>query len=302
MDLGSRDHDYPLFVQELSTHDAIILVTNKGNYIHLPVHEMPDIRWKEIGIHLSQNYQLASGEQIISVFSSLNGGVQSQPSTGAQGDSDNIVLITRNGRIKQTSLSLFTTYRSYKSRTAVAMTMKDSDDELLAAIRAKQGTNYQVVLLTAKSYSLRYDLDEVSQTGLKTQGVISINLKDDDYVAAGMLFNEENKRPQALVLTQRGHLKRFDIDIINQAGRGSRGILLLKELKTNPHRILTSIPLSHGSIPVVLYGDTGYVYEFNTTDIPLTERLANGSAIAELDQLGKVVTMHPARLKMLDDN
>ncbi|MGO4938933.1 DNA topoisomerase IV subunit A [Fundicoccus sp. Sow4_D5] len=302
LDLGSRDHDYPLFVQELSTHDAIILVTNKGNYIHLPVHEMPDIRWKEIGIHLSQNYQLASGEQIISVFSSIKGGVQTQSATQTQDESDNIVLITRNGRIKQTSLSLFTTYRSYKSRTAVAMTMKDADDELLAAIRAKQGSEYQVVLLTAKSYSLRYDLEEVSQTGLKTQGVISINLKDDDNVAAGMLFDQSMNRPQALVLTQRGHLKRFDIDIINQAGRGSRGILLLKELKTNPHRILTSIPLSHGSIPVVLYGDTGYVYEFNTTDIPLTERLANGSAISEIDQLGKVLTMHPARLKMLDDN
>lgn len=301
IDLGSREMDYPLFVQELSTHDAIILVTNKGNYIHLPVHELPDIRWKEIGIHLSQNYQLANGEQIISVFSEINGGVESSSSAPTETEADNIVLITRNGRIKQTSLSLFTTYRSYKSRTAVAMAIKDSDDELLAAVRAKQGVNYQVVLLTAKSYSLRYDLDEVSQTGLKTQGVISINLKDDDYVVAGMLFDQAINRPQALVLTHRGHLKRFDIDIINQASRASRGILLLKELKVNPHRLITGLPLVSGSIPVVVYGDTGYMYEFNTTEISLTERLANGSIIADLDKLGKVITMHQSRLKMLDD-
>lgn len=301
LDLGSREMDYPLFVQELSTHDAIIIVTNKGNYIHLPVHEMPDIRWKEMGIHLSQNYQLVNGEQIISVFASVNGGIETGE-TKNEDEEDNIVLITRNGRIKQSSLALFTTYRSYKSKTAVAMILKEENDELIAAIRAKKGVRYQVLLMTARSYSLRYDLEEVSQTGLKTQGVISINLKDDDYVAAGLIFEHSITRPQALVLTQRGNLKRFDIEIINQAARASRGIYLLKELKTSPHRILTAIPLTGGSIPVVVHGDTGYIYEFNTKDIPLTERLTNGSAIPELDQLGKVLSMHPARLKMLDDN
>lgn len=296
-DLGSRDLDYPIFVQEMSTHEAIVLITNKGNYIHLPVHELPDIRWKDMGMHISTNYRLEDGEQLIAVLKSVM-----EPEKLKAEANPTLVMTTRNGMIKQTTLDQFTTYRSYKTKTTMAMKLKDKDDELVSVHRAKVGHEYQVVVITEKSYGVRYELTEVAISGTKAQGVVAINLKDDDQVVASLLIDKAVERPQLLALTQRANIKRFDVDVISQVNnRSSRGHLLLKELKTNPHRFIQVLALQKGNIPVVILGDTGKTHEIKAMDIALTDRLSNGSALQEVEALGKVVGMYPARLKMLDE-
>ena len=296
-DLGSRDLDYPIFVKEMSTHDAIVLITNKGNYIHLPVHELPDIRWKDMGMHISTNYHLEDGEQLIAAFKSVMEPDKLKPEANPT-----LVLTSRNGKIKQTTLSQFTTYRSYKTKTMMAMKLQDKADELVSVNLAKVDHDYQVVVITKKSYGVRYELSEVAISGTKAQGVVAINLKDDDQVVASLLIDKAVERPQLLALTQRANIKRFDVEIISQVNnRSSRGHLLLKELKTNPHRFIEVLALQKGNIPVVILGDTGKTHEIKAMDIALTDRLSNGSAIQELETLGKVVGMYPARLKMLDE-
>ena len=296
-DLGSRDLDYPIFVKEMSTHDAIVLITNKGNYIHLPVHELPDIRWKDMGMHISTNYHLKDGEQLIAAFKSVMEPDKLKPEANPT-----LVLTSRNGKIKQTTLSQFTTYRSYKTKTMMAMKLQDKADELVSVNLAKVDHDYQVVVITKKSYGVRYELSEVAISGTKAQGVVAINLKDDDQVVASLLIDKSVDRPQLLALTQRANIKRFDVDVISQVNnRSSRGHLLLKELKTNPHRFIQVLALQKGNIPVVILGDTGKTHEIKAMDIALTDRLSNGSAIQELETLGKVVGMYPARLKMLDE-
>lgn len=296
-DLGSRDLDYPIFVKEMSTHDAIVLITNKGNYIHLPVHELPDIRWKDMGMHISTNYHLEDGEQLIAAFKSVMEPDKLKPEANPT-----LVLTSRNGKIKQTTLSQFTTYRSYKTKTMMAMKLQDKADELVSVNLAKVDHDYQVVVITKKSYGVRYELSEVAISGTKAQGVVAINLKDDDQVVASLLIDKAVERPQLLALTQRANIKRFDVEIISQVNnRSSRGHLLLKELKTNPHRFIEVLALQKGNIPVVILGDTGKTLEIKAMDIALTDRLSNGSAIQELETLGKVVGMYPARLKMLDE-
>ncbi|OFK62694.1 DNA topoisomerase IV subunit A [Globicatella sp. HMSC072A10] len=296
-DLGSRDLDYPIFVKEMSTHDAIVLITNKGNYIHLPVHELPDIRWKDMGMHISTNYHLEDGEQLIAAFKSVMEPDKLKPEANPT-----LVLTSRNGKIKQTTLSQFTTYRSYKTKTMMAMKLQDKEDELVSVHLAKVNHDYQVVVITEKSYGVRYELSEVAISGTKAQGVVAINLKDDDQVVASLLIDKAVERPQLLALTQRANIKRFDVEVISQVNnRSSRGHLLLKELKTNPHRFIQVLALQKGNIPVVILGDTGKTHEIKAMDIALTDRLSNGSAIQELETLGKVVGMYPARLKMLDE-
>lgn len=278
-ELGLREFDYPIFARELSTHDAIVIVTTKGNYIHLPVHELPDIRWKDMGEHLSQSYQLLDGERVIAVF------VADQANRS-------LVFMTRTGMIKQTPLDQFVTYRSYKTKTMTAMKLKSERDEVIAVHEVDTTADYEVVLITRRSYALRYDLSLVSEIGLKAQGVVAVKLKDDDELVSGHVFNRELKRPQLFALTQRGNVKRFDVNIVSELGRGSRGILILKELKSNPHAIQQVLALPHGSETVYLIGDTGAVVPLNTTDIPLTERLSNGSTLSDLNKLGNVIDLY----------
>ena len=150
--LGLRDFDYPIFVEELSTHQELVIITSKGNYIHIPVHELPEIKWKDLGVHLSQNYQLQDGERFVKAFV-------------ANQKDHKLILATKAGMIKQTPLSAFTTYRSYKTRTAKAMNLVDDQDEVVAAECLKTGQNYEVVLLTKRSYCLRYSAGLVSEMG-----------------------------------------------------------------------------------------------------------------------------------------
>lgn len=291
-DLGSRDLDYPIFVQELSTHDSIVMITSKGNYIHLPVHELPDIRWKDIGLHWSQQYQIQHGEQIVAVFAQQDGIDYSEVS---------IVLVASSGRIKQTNLDQFITYRSYKSKTSVAMKLQDENDQIVSAQLAKPSHKYQVVMMTHRSYGLRYDLEQVSNQGLRAQGVIGMNIKNDDYLATAFIIDQAVERPQSFILTQRGNVKRMDIEEIAEARRGSVGTLILKEVKSNPHRIVDALALTKGNIPLVIQGDNGQCVELMAFDVGITPRLNNGSQLPEIGKLPKVIGMHPARLKMLDE-
>ncbi|MGX7107062.1 DNA topoisomerase IV subunit A [Hutsoniella sourekii] len=296
-EFGCRDLDYPLFIQSMDTHQALILITSKGNYIHLPVHEIPEARWKDLGTHLSQSYQLAEGEQMIAAFPALYG-LDDQVNPDYS-ESMQVVLVTRLGMIKKTSLSEFVTYRSYKTRTAMAMKFKFDDDELLVAHLIKQDHPYEIGLVTQRSYSLRYSLDEVSNYGLRAQGVVAINLKEGDQLRLAGLIDLEASRPQMMVVSQHGLVKRFDSEIIGQAARASRGILLYKDRKNDPHRVLDGLALNEGSQDLAIMTESGQVARFSSTEVPITERLSNGNSLPALEGLGQVLAIYPDRLSQL---
>ena len=300
-DLGSRDFDYPLFVRELSTRDNIVILTSRGNYIHIPVHELPDIRWKDMGTHWSQQYQLEQGEQVVAVFEQKNQPAVADETVEDQDQEATLVFITKAGRVKQVRVSEFATYRSYRSRTAQAIKLQSDKDEVIQVYHAKPDRDYQLVLMTHGLYGLRFDLDEVSIQGLKAQGVIGINLKDDDYIAAAMLIDQSVEDCQLFILTSRGHAKRFRVDEVAEAKRAGRGTLVIRELKANPHRIIEGLALKKGNVPLVIQGDTGYRLEMQAFDVTLTERLNTGTVLPDLDKLGQIHHMHKARLKMLDE-
>ncbi|XJS11683.1 DNA topoisomerase IV subunit A [Aerococcaceae bacterium WGS1372] len=294
--LGRRDFDFAIFVEKLNTHEAVVILTNKGNYIYIPVHELPEIRWNAMGMHISQNYKLLDGESIIAVFKAAEG-IEASEETQPEVD-DHIVITTRLGMIKQTALKDFVTYRSYKTRTAMAMKLK-KDDEVIAAHHVSNRSDVQVILVTHRSYSLRYRLSEVSVYGLKAQGVIGINLRDDDFVVQSLVTDNIDST-QILALTQRGNIKRFESSIAGDAARASRGILIFKELKAQPHRIISVVAVTDEETPINVMGDTGHVSEFVAADVPVSARLTNGSSVFELDKLGQVVSMHKAKLTIID--
>lgn len=297
-DLGQRELDHTLFIKEMTTYDAIVMITNLGNYIFMPVYEMPDIKWKDLGYHISQVYHLKDNERVISVFKALEG-IEGEIDQNCL--NDKVVLATKQGMIKQTSLQEFSMFRSYKTRTLDAIKVGKNDEVIHAQI-VHANLEYDVVILTHKSYGLRYHLDDVSVYGLKAKGVKAVNLKDEDYVAAVFIVNQDLNRPQFISLTNRGHVKRSDIQIFPITKRGGRGILTLKELKSNPHRIISAILIEEGSIPVIIQGDTGQCLEIETREIPLSDRLSNGSQLNNVDNLGKLVNFYPAQLKIISNN
>src|SRR5690625_8054361 len=99
---------------EINTTDHILLFTNKGRYIYIPVHELPDIRWKDIGQHISNIISIERDEFI----------VQSFPIRDFKSD-DFLIFFTKSGMIKKGELNLSEAQRN--SRALFAMILKEEE-------------------------------------------------------------------------------------------------------------------------------------------------------------------------------
>ncbi|WP_119996213.1 DNA topoisomerase IV subunit A, partial [Staphylococcus aureus] len=220
-DIGLKDGDSLLKHQEVNTQDTVLVFTNKGRYLFIPVHKLADIRWKELGQHVSQIVPIEEDEVIINVFN------EKDFNTDAF-----YVFATQNGMIKKSTVPLFKTTRFNKP--LIATKVKENDD-LISVMRFEK--DQLITIITNKGMSLTYNTSELSDTGLRAAGVKSINLKAEDFV---VMTEGVSENDTILMATQRGSLKRISFKILQVAKRAQRGITLLKELKKNPHRIVAA--------------------------------------------------------------
>ena len=220
-DIGLKDGDSLLKHQEVNTQDTVLVFTNKGRYLFIPVHKLADIRWKELGQHVSQIVPIEEDEVVINVFN------EKDFNTDAF-----YVFATQNGMIKKSTVPLFKTTRFNKP--LIATKVKENDD-LISVMRFER--DQLITVITNKGMSLTYNTSELSDTGLRAAGVKSINLKAEDFV---VMTEGVSENDTIVMATQRGSLKRISFKILQVAKRAQRGITLLKELKKNPHRIVAA--------------------------------------------------------------
>lgn len=269
-EVGLKDGDSLLKYQTVNTQDTVLVFTNKGRYLFIPVHKLADIRWKELGQHVSQIVPLDDYETVVDVYNEQS-----------FKDDAFYVLATRNGMIKKSNVSLFKTTRYNKP--LVAMKVKDND-ELINVIRLNE--DQLISVLTHKSMSLTYSSEELSDTGLRAAGVKSINLKDEDFVVMTDVVDSDSS---IIMATQRGAVKRISYKILQQAKRAQRGITLLKELKKNPHRVVAGYVVKDESM-YTLYSES-HSEEGQITDIHLSEQYTNGSFVVDVKEFGDVLDM-----------
>ncbi|WP_373852670.1 DNA topoisomerase IV subunit A [Tetragenococcus halophilus] len=275
-ELGMKDSDEVVFCQQLNTLDHLLLVTNKGNMIYRPVFELPDLKWKETGEHLSQNLLNFSSDEVILAVYSFN---ELDPSK-------NFVFMTQKGMIKQTHMDEFSPWRTYKSRATTAMKFKDDSDELVSVYLIDSKEELDVFLASYKGMGLRYSLTEVPVVGSKASGVKAINLKTDDEVTSGMLVYSNGDNP-VIIVSQRGAIKRMLAQELTQLSRAKRGVMILRELKKNPHRI---IYMGDGQEKTLLLtNEKGQQVEIESNQYPISDRTSNGSFAIDEKQGGKVL-------------
>ncbi|OBS61555.1 DNA topoisomerase IV subunit A [Enterococcus mundtii] len=274
-EIGMREGDYLLYAGELNTLDHLLLVTNKANVIYRPVHELPDLKWKDAGEHISQTIvNLAVDESILAVFPYQK--IDSEKT---------FVFISKNGLIKQTRMTDFEPWRTYKSRPLSGMKLKASEDELVAVYLEKEQTDRDVFLVTHQGMGLRYPLTDVPVVGTKAAGVKSINLKEEDYVVNGLLVLAEGDTP-IVIVSQRGAVKRMLAQEISQTSRAKRGVTVLRELKKQPHRV---IYMSEGHAKTMtLINQKGQELPIDPTDYPIGDRTSNGSFVLDEKKGGEV--------------
>ncbi|HEO5318836.1 TPA: DNA topoisomerase IV subunit A [Streptococcus agalactiae] len=280
-ELGKREDDELIFVSNAKTTQHLLMFTNLGNLAYRPVHELADIRWKDVGEHLSQNLvNFASNEEII--YAELVDDFTKET----------YFAVTSLGQIKRFERQEITPWRTYKSKTAKYAKLKNVDDYVVtvAPIQLED-----VILVTYNGYALRFSINDVPVVGSKAAGVKAMNLKDSDHIVSAFIANTTS----LYLLTHRGSLKRMAIDVIPTTSRANRGLQVLRELKSKPHRVFKAGPvyLEDSSFEFDLFssvsnheGDTfvleimsktGKVYDVDLSQWSFSERTSNGSFVSD---------------------
>lgn len=272
-DFGMKDSDQILAQLDMNTKNVVLLFTNKGNYLYCPVHELPDIRWKDLGQHIANLVPIDRNETIIKVL----------PVKDFERDAF-LLFVTKNGMVKKTELRAYKAQRY--SKPLVAINLKD--DDVVLDVHETDGTK-ELLLTTHLGYGLRFSEDEVNIVGARAAGVKGINLKDDDYLTAGKIVDDP--RSQSIVIvTQRGAIKKMKLDEFELTSRAKRGVVMLRELKANPHRVIGAVIVSEKD-RIYVGTEKGQVEEVSSSDLRHNDRYSNGSFIIDETDAGKAKTI-----------
>ncbi|UOQ47717.1 DNA topoisomerase IV subunit A [Gracilibacillus caseinilyticus] len=277
-DFSMKEDDHLISLLELNTTDHLLLFTNKGRYIPLPVHQLPDIRWKELGQHLSNIASIDKEETIVKVI----------PIREFAKDKY-LTFFTQNGMVKKSTLDLYFSQRF--SRPLIALNLKKGDE--LINVYLTDG-NRDVFIATNKGYGLWYHESEISVIGQRAAGVKAIQLKGEEFVVNAVLPNELHEKRQLFLTTQRGACKRMSLDRFEKSSRAKKGLVMLRELKTKPHRIV-GFELVDNKDTMQLFTAKGETHQVKPMELPLSDRYSNGSYVLDSDIAGEVTMVKNQR-------
>ncbi|GAQ00291.1 DNA topoisomerase IV subunit A [Companilactobacillus pabuli] len=266
-DNGLKDEDYPIIDQNVNTLDHVFIFTDKGNLIYRQIFEIEDSRWKDTGSHLSQQVGLDTDESILKafVFKDLK-------------ETGNFLIATNENYIKQVAFSDLLPGRTYKSRASKYCKIKSADARVMNVYYLASDSSDLVYVFTKHSYASAFPVSEVPVVSGKAIGVKFVSLKADDQLAGYFLSTDENEK--IALLTQRGSYKQMKLSEIPVTSRARRGVLTLRELKRNPHRVQLVTNISNDeSISIIT--DANKEIEIDRAGHQSTDRYSNGSFIMD---------------------
>ena len=258
-DLALKENDYVVGLYNMNTMDTLLVFTNLGNYLYIPVYEIPDLKWKDMGKHMSNVINVSPEEVVVNAMPVYDFDANLY-----------ITSFTKNGMVKRTKLNEFKVSRY--SKAVNMMKLKDKDE----VINVTWSVDNNVLVVTKKGYGLWYKVNEISVVGIKASGVKSINLRDDEVVSA-CLFNEGSDF--ITILTDKGTGKRLRFNEIDMGTRGNRGLMFMKEIKSNPSRIVSAyVEDTKKNVHIVT---DKYDKAVKIIEIPIMDRYSNGSYVVK---------------------
>lgn len=214
-----KEGDQLVGCKEADTLDTLLLFTSKGNYAYLPVYQIEEARWKDLGSHLNKYVKIDGDDKIINAILVKNFNTYAW-----------ITTVSRKGMIKKSLISNWVVQRNNKLMPA--MNLKAQDEMICALITYEKD---DVAVATKNGYVARYSCSQIPTTGLKSQGVIAIKLnKDDEVVSASMLREDKNS---LLIISDSGSMKRIKINDLTIMGRPVKGEMIVKKIKSKPYVI-----------------------------------------------------------------
>ena len=258
-DITIKENDYIIGIYEMNTTDTLLLFTTSGNYLHIPVHIIPDLKWKDMPKHVSNIIEMSSEESIVS----------SIPAYSFESDK-NVIIATHDGMIKRSKLKEFKLQRYSKATSC--MKLKDNDYVIASFLE----TSPYLFLTTDSGYGLSFKTEEVPVVGVKASGVKGIKLKDDNLVSVNQFDPEKDEFIS--IITEKGTGKRVRLSDFEVSTRTRRGLQVIREVKTNPYKILKTFITDSRNYIGLKNSD---INKYKLTELTISDRHSTGSQITK---------------------
>ena len=255
---GLKEQDYIIGMYELNTMDTILMFTDIGNYLYVPVYEIPDMKWKDIGKHISNIIKINPEENIIDSIAVTDFNTDKY-----------ITVFTKNGMIKRTLISDLKISRYTKPMPYIKL----KDGDMVANISYNKGTD--IFITTHNGFGLKFDINEVPILGSRASGVKGISLKNDNVASGSVIDNEE----YISIITMKNTGKRVKLSEFERISRARRGIQIIRDVKTNPYYILKSFTAnSRNNIGLKHKEDIEII---KLTELPIADRHSTGTSLSK---------------------
>ncbi|WP_214629830.1 DNA gyrase subunit A [Paenibacillus agaridevorans] len=273
---GVKDGDVIRDMLLVNTIDSLLLFTRKGQFYLLPVHQIPEFKWKDTGTAIVNIIQLPKDDGIVSVLpvKDLNEAGQS------------LVFVTKRGQVKRTELKEYATTRS----TAVAACKVADGDEVIHVTQSDNSKH--IVLVTKNGMSIRFEESEVNPIGRVSSGVRGIALKDDDEITAALWVADDEG--EVLVISDLGYAKRsLLLDYPIQA-RGGKGVQTFefkegKRVRPNGSSLIAAYYCTK-PLEIVALASSGARHIADSEKAPIEERKSIGKSLFQVDKPDVITT------------
>ena len=277
--MASNENEYPTVKEgdyiegfyKVNNLDTILLFTNLGNYLFLPVREIAESKFKDVGTHVSSIIKVSDGERIVKTIAVH------------QFDDSIITAFSKNGMVKRMPLNVLEVSRYTKP---ISMFKLKEDDEL---INVSRFDGKEAIVITNDGYGLKYNVSEIPVVGIRTSGVKAIKLNAFAQVVNGFVVNPEKE--YITLFTDKNTAKRIKLTDIEKTTRAKKGSIVLKSPKTKKYDIIKAYPTSSKSIFGIIDGDIGYIKssDINIMDIASTGTTYTKKNVDNVFQVSKII-------------
>ena len=284
--MKQREEDFVSEMFVCSTHDNILFITNKGLMYRLKCYEIPEGSKSAKGNNIVNMLPLSEGEKIAQMIK-----------TEDFAEGKFLVMVTKNGKIKRTALSL---YKNVRKNGLIAIGL-DEDDEIMGA-RLTDGSN-QLIIATRNGMAIRIEETCIRQMSRQAHGVKAIKLRKGDYVVSMARVREG---AAVLTVTEKGMGRRCALESYRIQNRGGFGMLNYKASDTKGY--VCGIKVVDDTDDIIMISSDGIIIRLRASDIRVMGRYATGVRLMRVGENEKVVaftrTEHEedAEITAVEDN
>ena len=284
--MKQREEDFVSEMFVCSTHDNILFITNKGLMYRLKCYEIPEGSKSAKGNNIVNMLPLSEGEKIAQMIK-----------TEDFAEGKFLVMVTKNGKIKRTALSL---YKNVRKNGLIAIGL-DEDDEIMGA-RLTDGSN-QLIIATRNGMAIRIEETCIRQMSRQAHGVKAIKLRKGDYVVSMARVREG---AAVLTVTEKGMGRRCALESYRIQNRGGYGMLNYKASDTKGY--VCGIKVVDDTDDIIMISSDGIIIRLRASDIRVMGRYATGVRLMRVGENEKVVaftrTEHEedAEITAVEDN